>query len=166
MPRAHAQRDETGAQQFVDRTAMALASYGFPRMAARVLMAMMAADEPVLSAAQLAERMQVSPAAISGAVRYLGQMGMLIREPVPGSRRDSYRLPTDGWYEATMTKGSIYEHLIRLTDEGVAALKPDTPAGARVAEMRDFFIFMQEELVNVLERWEAHKKATWASETQ
>ena len=68
------------------------------------LFTLMAADERALTAAELAERLGVSPAAISGAVRYLTQIGMLHREPSPGSRRDRYRLPDDPWYEVTLAK--------------------------------------------------------------
>ncbi|WP_247663456.1 hypothetical protein [Micromonospora sp. U21] len=33
---------------------------------------------------------------------------MLIREPVPRSRRDRYRMPDNPWYEATITKTGLY----------------------------------------------------------
>ncbi|MFD1046977.1 CoA-transferase, partial [Kibdelosporangium lantanae] len=41
------------------------------------------------------ELLQVSPAAISGAVRYLTTVNMISREREPGSRRDSYALNPD-----------------------------------------------------------------------
>lgn len=80
-------RDEEGVRRFVEHMAMSWAEWGFPRMAARVLMVMMAADEEALTAAELGDRLEISPAAVSGAVRYLIQIGMLAREPVPRPRR-------------------------------------------------------------------------------
>lgn len=152
------ERDETAVRRFVEHMAMAWADYGFPRMPARVLITMMAADEPALTAAELSERLGVSPAAISGAVRYLMQIGMLAREPAPGSRRDRYRLPDDTWYEATATKGGFFKQNIDLAAEGVTASGgPDTPAGKRLADMRDYFTFIQNELMSLAERWRASK---------
>ncbi|GAA4565813.1 MarR family transcriptional regulator [Micromonospora coerulea] len=152
--------DETEVHLFVERMAMAFAEVGFPRMAARVLFAVMSADEP-LTAAEIGTRLDVSAAAVSGAVRYLTQFGMLVREPVKGSRRDRYRMPDNPWYEATVTKTGLYKNFIDIASGGVDALHGRaTPAGERVAEMRDFFLFVQEEIDSLGERWRARRAAT------
>lgn len=153
-------RDEAAVRRYVEHMAMMLAEYGFPRMPARVLMVMMTADEDALTAGELAERLEVSPAAISGAVRYLIQVRLLNREPMPGSRRDRYRMPDDAWYEATAIQNRFFDSAQDLSADGVAALGgPGTPAGARVAEMHDFFRFLREEMPEMLKRWEALKTA-------
>ncbi|MBM7491969.1 GbsR/MarR family transcriptional regulator [Micromonospora luteifusca] len=144
---------------FVERMALTFAEVGSPRMAARVLFTVMSSDDP-LTAAEIGERLGVSAAAVSGAVRYLTQFGMLIREPVPRSRRDRYRMPDNPWYEATITKTGIYKTFIDVAEAGVAALGAETQAGERVAEMRDFFIFVQEEIDSLGERWRARRAAT------
>ena len=150
-------RDEEGVRHFVEHMAMLFADWGFPRMAARVLMVLTASDEPTLSAGELAGRLGVSPAAISGAVRYLIQIGMAVREPTPGSRRDHYRLADSAWYEASVTKMTIFKAVADLTAEGAAALDPASPAGARIAEMRDYFQFVEQELPSLLDKWTATK---------
>ncbi|WP_432902344.1 GbsR/MarR family transcriptional regulator [Micromonospora matsumotoense] len=145
---------------FVERMAMAFADVGFPRMAARVLFAVMSADGP-MTAAQIGELLGVSAAAVSGAVRYLTQFGMLVREPVPRSRRDHYRLPDNPWYEGTITKTGLYKNFIDIADAGIDALGgTGTPGGERVAEMRDFFLFVQEEIDSLGERWRVRRAAT------
>jgi DNA-binding transcriptional regulator GbsR (MarR family) len=93
-------RDEERVRAFVEQLALTFTDWGFPRMPSRVLVTLMSADEDALTAAELAERLDVSPAAISGAVRYLIHVGLLQRVPTPGSRRDRYRLPLDPWYES------------------------------------------------------------------
>lgn len=120
----------------------------------------MTADEDSLTAADLAERLGVSAAAISGAVRYLSHIGMVSREPVPGSRRDRYRLPRNPWYQTSLLKGELLEALAELADEGVAAVgTAATPSGARIAEMRDFFRFLEVELQGLLDKWRAVRAA-------
>jgi DNA-binding transcriptional regulator GbsR (MarR family) len=147
-------------RQFVEHTARFLADFGFPRMSARVLMTLMTAEEESLTSADLQERLGVSAAAISGSVRHLTQVGLLVREPVMGSRRDAYRLHSDGWYEGTVTKGRFFERIGQLLDKGVGAVGgPDTSSGLRVAEMREFFHFWEIQLDEVAEKWRAKKRA-------
>lgn len=150
------ERDEAAVRRFVERTAMIFADWGFPRMSARVLMAIMSAEEPSLTAGDLADRLGVSPAAISGAVRYLIQLGLLVREPEHGSRRDRYRLPDNPWYTTMVTRDEVFKVIADVTAEGVDALGgAQTPAGGRVAEMGEFMRFMRGDLGGILERWEA-----------
>ena len=144
---------------FVEQMARILADWGLPRMASRVLFVMMSADEQALTAGELAERLDVSPAAISGAVRYLIQINMVAREPVPGSRRDRYRLVDDSWYEVTLEKMTLIKTLADFADQGVAAAGgPRTSAGARLANMRDFYVFVQEEMPTLLDKWADRKR--------
>ena len=83
--------------RFVERFAMTLEESGVPRMPARVFVTLLATDSGALTAAELAERLQVSPAAILGAVRYLIQVDLITRERDPGSRRDRYQVFDDAW---------------------------------------------------------------------
>ena len=59
-----------------------LAQAGIPLMPARVFVALLTADAPRLTADDIAGILQVSPAAVSGAVRYLLPIGLVS----PGDR--------------------------------------------------------------------------------
>lgn len=144
-------------RQFVEHMAAAFEQLGFPRMPARVLFTMMVADEPGLTAAELAHRLDVSPAAISGALKTLGLYGMLVREPVIGSRRDRYRLPDHAWYTASFQKGNAYRQLAKLADDGLGELEAGTAAAERATEMRDFFLFLANEIEGLMHRWEKYR---------
>jgi hypothetical protein len=153
-------RDEEAVRAYVEKMARFLGDWGFPRMAARVLLLMMAADEDALTAADIAERLSISPAAVSGALRYLQQLELVVREPVPGSRRDRYHTPHDTWYQGALVKGGLYATLAQLSAEGAAAAGgPDTPAGARLAEMSEFYEFLEVEVSGLLEKWRTRRAA-------
>ncbi|GID97841.1 GbsR/MarR family transcriptional regulator [Amorphoplanes digitatis] len=153
-------RDETALRSFVEDMSRLLGDWGFPRMAGRVVFTLMAADERSLSAGELAERLDVSPAAISGAVRYLTQLSMVTREHVPGSRRDRYRLVDDSWYEVTVAKMTLLKTLADAAAQGAAAAGGrDTIAGERLAGMSDFYNWVQDNLPAMLERWAELKAA-------
>lgn len=149
-------RDPEAVRQFVEHLAMTFANLGFNRMAARVLGVLMAAEEDGLTAGEIGERLGVSPAAVSGAVRYLITTGLVQKSPVPNSRSDLYRLPQDEWYIAGVVKGGVYRSIAGIVEEGVQAVGDDeSNAALRLREMRDFFLFIQEEMLGVLEKWQA-----------
>ncbi|KQX05212.1 MULTISPECIES: GbsR/MarR family transcriptional regulator [unclassified Leifsonia] len=152
-------RDEKGVNDFVEQSAAAMTAAGFPRMPARVLMALMVAENSGLTAQELGDRLGASAAAISGAVRYLQTVRMIRRVSQPGSRRDLYELPEDSWYTASIGKNSLYDLIEQLAAKAVVAIDdPASAASRRVQEMSDFFVFIQRRLPEVLEEWEAERR--------
>ena len=105
----------------------------------------------------MAELLHVSPAAISGAVRYLVQINLASREAEPGSRREHYRVHSEVWYEAVARKDQVLDRCERSLRDGIGVVGPDTPAGGRIAETLAFFEFIQTELPPMLQRWRARK---------
>ena len=146
-------RDRDAVLRFVERFASVLTDGGVPRMPARVFAALLATDSGRLTAAELAELLQISPAAVSGAVRYLTQVSLISREREPGSRRDRYRLHDDVWYESIVNREPLLTRWERALGEGVDVLGADTPAGRRLADSVAFFEFLQEEMPGMLRRW-------------
>jgi predicted transcriptional regulator len=145
------------AAEFVEHFALLLDEAGMPRMPARAFAAILAEDSGRLTARDLAERLGVSPAAVSGAVRYLTQAGMISRGREPGARLDHYRLHDDLWYETYAHRGEMLRRWEQAMAEGATALGPDTPAGRRLQETREFFAFLREELPAMMERWRARQ---------
>ena len=124
-------RDAAAVSRFIERFALTLLDSGMPRMPARVFVAILASDTGYLTAADLARVLNVSPAAVSGAVRYLTQVGLIVRERDPGERRDHYRLHDDTWYDAMIRREEL---LVRWQNDlvaGIEAVGGDTPAGER-----------------------------------
>ena len=144
--------------RFVERFGATLEEGGVPRMAGRVFSALLVTDSGRLTAAELAEQLQISPAAVSGAVRYLTQVGLVTREGEPGSRRDVYRLHQEVWYEAIVNREPLLARWRRSLQEGVEAVGPDTPAGRRLSESVEFFSFLIAEMPAMLTRWREHRR--------
>jgi DNA-binding transcriptional regulator GbsR (MarR family) len=156
---AAAARDETAVRRFIEDFAFALTEMGVPRMPARVFVGLLTTDSGRLTAAELADQLSASPAAISGAVRYLLQIGLVRREGEPGSRRHYYRVPDDVWHELISLRNRAMARWTAVLREGVPALGADTPAGARIAESVEYFEFVGSELPLVIARWRDHKAA-------
>ncbi|MFE0022833.1 GbsR/MarR family transcriptional regulator [Amycolatopsis sp. NPDC059021] len=152
-------RDEDAVRRYVEKMGLTLAQIGMQRMPARVFAALMTTDEGRLTAADLAERLSVSPAAISGAVRYLEQVGLVGKEREPGERRDHYRLYDDLWYATFLKRDRLILMWRDAAEEGIDALGADTPAGKRLVEMRDFLTFITRELTEMFDRWHRERGA-------
>lgn len=143
--------------EFVERFADALAAAGVPRMPGRVLARLTATDTGRLTAAELAESLQASPAAISGAVRYLEHVNLLRRTRERGSRRDHFVLADDVWYENIVARMGLVQLWASLMRAGADELGPDTPAGRRLMESGDFFEFLLAEVPKAMDRWRQHR---------
>jgi DNA-binding transcriptional regulator GbsR (MarR family) len=152
-------RDPQAVSRFVERFAQVMVEAGMPRIASRIFVLLVATDSGRLTAAELADGLHASPAAISGGVRYLTQVGLVTRGREPGSRRDYYNVSDDVWYQTITQRDQL---LVRWTDnlrDGAEALGPDTPAGARFGESAEFFEFMTAELKDMTARWHKHRAA-------
>lgn len=146
-------RDERAVMRFVERFALTFSEAGVPRMPARVFVALIASDEGRLTAAEIAETLRVSPAAVSNAVRYLQQVRLVEREREPGERRDHYRVFSDTWYENIMRRDELLVRWQEDLGEGIQAVGADTPAGRRLEDNRRFYAFLHDELPKIMEKW-------------
>ena len=151
-------RDEQAVRQFIERFAAVLSQAGIPLMPARVFVALLTADAPRLTADDIAGILQVSPAAVSGAVRYLLPLGLVTRETEPGSRRYWYRMPADVWHEVVRLRDQMMMRWSQTLRDGVDLLGLDSPAGQRMSESIMYFDFVQKELPMVLSRWEEYRE--------
>ncbi|MBA8822723.1 putative transcriptional regulator [Saccharopolyspora lacisalsi] len=146
-------RDEDVVARFVERFALDLSDAGMPRMAARVFTGLLVSEGGRCTAAELAELLRISPASVSGAVRYLTQVGLVSRERDPGQRRDHYRVHDDTWYESLAQRDEQLAHWERTLADGVEAVGADSRAGRRIDETREFFAFLRDELPALLDKW-------------
>jgi DNA-binding transcriptional regulator GbsR (MarR family) len=144
----------------VERFGQSLERAGMPRMASRVFAYVLAEDRESYTARELAEGLQVSPAAISGAVGYLVNTRLLVKERAVGRRGDLFRTPEgDVWATFINAEVSLLEHFVTAVDEAIEMLDDDGPGAHRLQETRDFFAFVEQDLAAMVDRWQAHRAA-------
>jgi len=132
---------------------LVLTNHGLQRMTARVLAALLFTEQPAVTAGELADRLQASSGAISGAIKMLISVGLAERAPAPGSRRDHYRLRDDAWAVLYTNQNEVIEAMTIAAEAGIAATQDDSLARRRLIEMRDFYSFLVEEIPTLLDRW-------------
>ena len=156
-------RDHEELLRFVERFAMVLAESGIPRMPARVFAYVLAEDAEKYTAAELATGLRVSLAAISGAVRYLLQVGLLAKEREPGSRSDHYRIfDEDIWGTIVNQRLPMLKVHEDAAAEGVKLLKPGSPGARRMRETQEFYAFLRAEQPKLMQQWREHRRSLFA----
>ena len=145
--------------EFIERFAAMLIIAGFPPMPARVFVALLVTDSGRLSVAELVDLLQISPAAVSGAVRYLTGVGLVHKERVPGTRREYYRMPGDVWHQVMLLRNQALTRWAALLKEGMDLVGAGSPAGRRMASHAGFFEFLAAEMPALMARWETHGPA-------
>ncbi|GAB4589444.1 GbsR/MarR family transcriptional regulator [Nocardia sp. IFM 10818] len=147
-------RDPGAVQDFTDSYIELLIGSGLPQMMARVMACLLVTDSGALTAADLVERLRISPASVSHAVTYLEQQGMITRERPPGERRERYVIDDRIWFRSTVAARQMNDILAAASQRGAEILGPATPAGARFAATAEFVALVSEHLGRALDQWE------------
>jgi DNA-binding transcriptional regulator GbsR (MarR family) len=143
---------------FVERLGAALTSAGLARLPSRIFAAVLVDEDGRMTAAEIGEALGVSPAAVSGAVKYLDGVGMVRRERERGSRRDVFVVDDEAWHDTLLQADNIYRPRIAALGQGIDDLGPDDPAQHRLVVSREFMQFILEELHGINDRWAARRR--------
>ena len=134
--------------EFVDRSA------GMPRMSARVLAHLLTLDDGRATSSELSQSLQASPAAVSGAVRYLEQLTLVRRTRERGSRRDHFVLDRGMWAGYMVRGLEVLDLWSSVLRSGAEAVGQRSPAGSQLAEDAELFTYLGAELKDAMRRWQ------------
>ncbi|GAA3757498.1 hypothetical protein GCM10022240_07850 [Microbacterium kribbense] len=148
---------EHRAIEAAERAAAIMAGAGMPRMPARMMMALVAAPDDGYTAADLADRLGVSAAAISGAARYLQQVHFINRRTLPGERRERYFLIMASFYHSVAQNSPVYERSADELENIAKEMDEDAAARSRALEIASFFRFMAKRMPLLIQEWEAER---------
>lgn len=144
-------RDDEAVREYEEAFATVFMQSGLPKMTARVLVSLFTTDAGSLTAAELAQRLQVSPASISKAIAFLDNQGLVRRER-DERRRERYVIDNDVWYQSMIASARAHALLVETARQGVTILGPDTPAAARLENIARFVDFVSESIVRAAEQ--------------
>ncbi|MGA5299015.1 helix-turn-helix domain-containing protein [Nucisporomicrobium flavum] len=144
-------RDAAAVTGYEEVFTTALVASGLARMPARVLTSLFLTDAGSLTAAQLARRLQVSPASISKAIAFLESQSLVRRER-DERRRDRYVVDNELFYQATIASARSNDQLAAIARRGVTVLGPNTPAATRMENIARFLDFMSESITRAADQ--------------
>lgn len=124
---------------------------GAPTMMARVMACLTLTDSGSLTAAELVQRLQVSPASISKAIAFLESQGLVRRER-DERRRERYVVDDDVWYQSMMASARSTAQIVETARQGVGVLGHGTPAYNRLENIARFLDYVSESLARAAEQ--------------
>jgi DNA-binding transcriptional ArsR family regulator len=145
-------RDAEAVREYEEMFTTVIMQSGLPnKMMARVLACLYTTDTGSLTAAELVQRLQVSPASISKAITYLESQDLVRRER-DERRRERYVVDDDLWYQSMIRSARASARLVETARQGVGILGPGTPAAARLENIARFLDFVSESITRAAEQ--------------
>ncbi|TDC38837.1 helix-turn-helix domain-containing protein [Micromonospora sp. KC213] len=151
LPEQAPGRDLEAVREYEETFTTLLMQQGVPKMMSRVLTCLFTTDAGSLTAAELVQRLQVSPASVSKAVAFLETQGLIRRER-DERRRDRYLVDDDVWYQSMVAAVRLNAQLAETARQGVAILGSDTPAAVRLENIARFVDFVAESITRAAEQ--------------
>lgn len=142
-----------------EKLALTLAEGGMQKSTARVLTALLYTEQDTMTSADLREQLQISSGGVSAAVKQLLPTGFIERVPAPGSRRDHYRFRSGAWAGLMSQQNEVLRAMTTAAEEGLAAAPEGSTTADRLHEMRDFYAYMTEQMVPLVDRWREQYEA-------
>lgn len=145
-------------RRFAEDVALHFEQAGLSRTVGRIFGWLLISDPPHQTMDDLVDGLKVSKSSVSVATRSLIESGLVQRLSLPGERRDYYCVVEGVWSTLMHQRLSQLAALRELAEQGLEMLA-DQPAERRnrLREMRDFNAFFEEELPDLLDRWEAQR---------
>ncbi|MQS16672.1 helix-turn-helix domain-containing protein [Streptomyces kaniharaensis] len=150
VPQPHG-RDADAVCEYEEALATVFMVSGLPKMTARVLACLYTTDAGSLTASELAQRLQVSPASISKAITFLESMELVRRER-DERRRERYIVDDDLWYQSMIRSARSNDQIVETARQGVGILGPGTPAATRLENVARFLDFVSESMIRAAEQ--------------
>ena len=144
-------RDAEAVREYEETFTTVMMGSGMPTMMSRVMACITLTDTGSLTAADLVQRLNVSPASVSKAITFLESQGMVRRER-DGRRRERYVVDDDIWYQSMMASARSTAQIVEIARQGVTVLGPDTPAAVRLENIARFLDFVSESIARAAEQ--------------
>ncbi|MFD3663254.1 helix-turn-helix domain-containing protein [Streptomyces sp. NPDC058659] len=150
LPQAHG-RDPEAVREYEEVLTTVFMQSGMPKMMSGVMACLCISDSGSLTAAELVQRLSVSPATVSKAIAFLEGQSFVRRERDEG-RRERYTVDADVWYQSMMASARATARIVETARQGAGVLGPDTPAGTRLENIARFLDFVSESSVRAAEQ--------------
>jgi len=149
-PQTHG-RDAEAVREYEEAFTTILMQSGLPKMTARLLTCLYTTDAGSLTAAELVQRLEVSPASISKASAFLERQGLIRRER-DERRRERYVVDDDVWYQSMLATARSNTEFAETARQGVTVLGRDSPAAIRLEGIARFVDFVAESIARAAEQ--------------
>jgi len=150
--------DNSPLRTYIEELTLVLEQTGLPRTSARILAWLLVCEPAEQTMNDLMEALQMSKSSVSAATQSLIQFKLIERVSLPGKRRDYYRVQKGVWNKIMLAEVEGTRRLREVAEKGLSFIQnTDTTQTLRLQEMYEFTLFMEQEMPNLLRRWEDQK---------
>jgi DNA-binding MarR family transcriptional regulator len=143
-------------ERFVEEIGLVFDSLHLPRMAGRVLGAILIGPEDGMTAADLAETLQASKGSISNMTQLLIHYKFIERTVRGGDRRDRFVVKSGAWARMILWRIELLQRLQELAADGLELLGPDGNPEP-LEEVRAMYAYLERELPLLFDRWDEER---------
>ncbi|MEV6310644.1 helix-turn-helix domain-containing protein [Streptomyces sp. NPDC051840] len=144
-------RDPRAVAEYEELYTTVMSGSGLSQMMSRIMVSLLTTDSGSLTAAELVQRLQVSPASVSKSIAFLESQSLVRREREEG-RRERYVIDEDLWYQSMVASARSLLQQVEISRKGVAVLGPGTPAATRLENVARFLDFVAENIARSAEQ--------------
>ncbi len=138
---------------FVEDIGLYFEQMGLPRMAGRILGALLISDPPSQSITDLGKCLNASKSSISIMARLLVERGLIERVASPIPRQDYYRFKPGGWIIYMRQWLGLMAGLHQITERGMQLMAgKSVPLKERLQEAHDLFSNIEHDFPPILEK--------------
>jgi DNA-binding transcriptional regulator GbsR (MarR family) len=142
-------------RRFVEDLGLFFETLGHTRMSGRIFAALLLAEPPEMSSAELAGSLSVSSGSVSTTTRELIRLGLIERAALPGERRDYFRANVGAIPELLRERLGVVRRMHELMERGEDIARSKDPAVVRrLEQIHAFYEFFEDEIDQVLARWD------------
>ncbi|MER5603488.1 helix-turn-helix domain-containing protein [Streptomyces sp. NPDC002265] len=144
-------RDPVAVAEYEEQFTTVMMQSGLTKMMARVMVSLLISDTGSLTAAELVQRLRVSPASVSKSIAFLESQALVRRER-DERRRERYVVDEDLWYQSMIASVRSLTQQVELARQGAGVLGAGTPAAVRLENVARFLDFVAENLARAAEQ--------------
>ncbi|WP_436525401.1 helix-turn-helix domain-containing protein [Actinoplanes sp. HUAS TT8] len=150
-PAQPAGRDAQAVREYEETLTGVFIQSGLAKMMSRVLACIFISDEGSLTAAELVQRLEVSPATVSKSIAFLESQDLVRRER-DDRRRERYSVDNELWYQSTVASARANVRLAEIARQSGSVLGATSPAAVRLENVARFLDFVSEAIMRSAEQ--------------
>lgn len=147
-------------EQMVERMGVHFEKSGFTPMHGRVFAYLLLAEPPYKDFYEIQNFLKASKSAISNALKFLMDKGMVSYITFSGDRKRYFRVDTEGWLNAikeTILRTAVLQKLVKDVLDSRSDSK-HLDFNQELEQMTDFFQRLDETLLTFMNKWEEENK--------
>ncbi|MBV1758338.1 MAG: transcriptional regulator [Dethiosulfatibacter sp.] len=151
--------DENKEAIFIEKLGLFFEKHSkFPRIAGRIFAYLLICDPPEQSQQQIVDYLKIAKGSASSMLRMLTQFKIIEEFTLPGIRSKLYRINCKGWEDLFWLRLKNLVVVREILKEGHSLLndKPNE-LSLRIEELDKFYVFFENEIPLLIERWKNYK---------